>query len=162
MSSAANPVPEFHGRLAYLRSETASVSSPTGNFCGTHGRFVVFSPLSHGLWLSLVERLNGVQEVPGSNPGSPIFPKLGRAVAAATGPGFLSRQPDFPKLGETCSVKRGSRRLRGLRGLAVRGVFVMGRRKADGDFSSALRSWVVRSGRADCYENKSIDGHLLI
>jgi hypothetical protein len=30
-------------------------------------------PLGHGLWLSLVERLNGVQEVPGSNPGSPIF-----------------------------------------------------------------------------------------
>ena len=49
------------------------LSSPTGNFCGTQGRFVVFSPLGYGLWLSLVERLNGVQEVPGSNPGSPIF-----------------------------------------------------------------------------------------
>jgi hypothetical protein len=38
---------------------------------------VVFSPLGYGLWLSLVERLNGVQEVPGSNPGSPIFRNLG-------------------------------------------------------------------------------------
>gem|GEM_PF-564615 len=28
--------------------------------------------VGYGLWLSLVERLNGVQEVPGSNPGSPI------------------------------------------------------------------------------------------
>jgi hypothetical protein len=35
--------------------------------------FVVFSPLGYGPWLSLVERLNGVQEVPGSNPGGPIF-----------------------------------------------------------------------------------------
>ena len=56
------------------------LSSPTGNFCGTHGRFVVFSPLSHGLWLSLVERLNGVQEVPGSNPGSPIFRSVGKLL----------------------------------------------------------------------------------
>ena len=56
------------------------LSSPTGNFCGTPERFVVFSPLSHGLWLSLVERLNGVQEVPGSNPGSPIFQNLGELL----------------------------------------------------------------------------------
>lgn len=34
----------------------------------------------HGLWLSLVERLNGVQEVPGSNPGSPIFRDLGKLL----------------------------------------------------------------------------------
>ena len=31
------------------------------------------SNLKNGLWLSLVERLNGVQEVPGSNPGSPML-----------------------------------------------------------------------------------------
>jgi hypothetical protein len=57
----------------YLVMQPVPLSSPTGNFCGTPAAFVVFSPLSHGLWLSLVERLNGVQEVPGSNPGSPIF-----------------------------------------------------------------------------------------
>ena len=34
---------------------------------------MVFSPFGYGPWLSLVERLNGVQEVPGSNPGGPIF-----------------------------------------------------------------------------------------
>jgi hypothetical protein len=31
-----------------------------------------------GLWLSLVERLPRVQEVPGSNPGSPTNPASGR------------------------------------------------------------------------------------
>ncbi len=64
--------------LSYLRRETASLSSPTGNFCGTPATFVVFSLLNYGLWLSLVERLNGVQEVPGSNPGSPIFRRWGK------------------------------------------------------------------------------------
>jgi hypothetical protein len=67
-------------RIMLCRQQTLPLSSPTGNFCGTHGRFVVFSPLSHGLWLSLVERLNGVQEVPGSNPGSPIFQHLGELL----------------------------------------------------------------------------------
>lgn len=55
---------------------TAPLSSGSGDFCGTPATFVIFFPLSHGLWLSLVERLNGVQEVPGSNPGSPIFRNL--------------------------------------------------------------------------------------
>ena len=41
---------------------------------------MVFSPLGYGLWLSLVERLNGVQEVPGSNPGGPIFRSLGELL----------------------------------------------------------------------------------
>ena len=49
------------------------MSSPERNFCGTRAPFMLVLPLGHGLWLSLVERLNGVQEVPGSNPGSPIF-----------------------------------------------------------------------------------------
>ena len=80
MGSATNPAAEFHGRLVYLRRETASLSSPTGNFCGTPAAFVVFSLLNYGLWLSLVERLNGVQEVPGSNPGSPIFRNLGKLL----------------------------------------------------------------------------------
>ena len=66
------------------------LSSPTGNFCGTPVAFVVFSPLGYGLWLSLVERLNGVQEVPGSNPGSPIFRchlnSAGKSEAVELGP----------------------------------------------------------------------------
>ena len=75
----------------------APLSSRTGDFLRDARHFRDIFTLSHGLWLSLVERLNGVQEVPGSNPGSPIIQKLGRAVAAATGPGFKSRQPDIPK-----------------------------------------------------------------
>ncbi len=41
---------------------------------------MVFCSACHGLWLSLVERLNGVQEVPGSNPGSPISLNLGNLL----------------------------------------------------------------------------------
>ena len=53
----------------------------------------------------MVERCVRDAEVVGSNPTSPIFPasiattkQIVRAVAAATGPGFLSRQPDFQSL----------------------------------------------------------------
>ena len=50
-----------------------------------------------GLWLSLVERLVRDQEAVGSNPTSPIDYSLiryGRAVGAATDPGFKFHQPD--------------------------------------------------------------------
>ena len=76
------------------------LSSPTGNFCGTHGRFVVFSPLSHGLWLSLVERLNGVQEVPGSNPGSPISSRKVDVVFQPRGPRLAEQLQQVPSLGK--------------------------------------------------------------
>ena len=67
-------------RIRLCRQHVAPLSSPSGNFCGTREGFVVFCPACHGLWLSLVERLNGVQEVPGSNPGSPIFRDLGKLL----------------------------------------------------------------------------------
>ncbi len=35
------------------------------------GNGVARSPATYGAWLSLVERLNGVQEVLGSNPSAP-------------------------------------------------------------------------------------------
>ncbi len=53
---------------------------PSANFCGTRAPFMLVLLFGHGLWLSLVERLNGVQEVPGSNPGSPIFRSLGNLL----------------------------------------------------------------------------------
>ena len=59
-----------------------------------------------------------------------------RAVAAATGPGFKSRQPDFPELEETSSVGRevcedgGDSEVRQLAGSSQRGF-----KRADGDFS---------------------------
>jgi hypothetical protein len=42
----------------------------------------------------LVERLVRDQEAVGSNPTSPMLTNCGRAVAAATGRGFKSQQPD--------------------------------------------------------------------
>ena len=66
--------------ICLCRQPGTLLSSATGNFCGTRDCFMVFCQASHGLWLSLVERLNGVQEVPGSNPGSPIFRCLGNLL----------------------------------------------------------------------------------
>lgn len=60
-------------RIHVCRQRTVPLSSPERTFCGTPAPFVVFLPFGYGPWLSLVERLNGVQEVPGSNPGGPIY-----------------------------------------------------------------------------------------
>ena len=49
------------------------LSSPPRKFLRDARRIRASFSIPHGLWLSLVERLNGVQEVVGSNPTSPIL-----------------------------------------------------------------------------------------
>ena len=74
----------------------------------------------------MVERLNGVQEVPGSNPGSPIF---------------LRWEIFF-------GLKRFAK-MRGFRGFAVRGEFATESLRVAGIVTKMLHSYFVSGGDLD-------------
>ena len=87
----------------YLVMPRAPVSSPTGNFCGTRGTFVIFLPLNRAV------------------------AQLGRALEwGSRGPGFKSRRPDFSKLQRSAFIRRSSLNLRHFAGSEVRGELASG------------------------------------